>query len=161
MSGTDTLDPIEELIAEIANIQKAIIQELRDRRSRLSRELASVDAELEEWTGEPWVEEKAPTAAPAPSAHREMELAELIAELEAAPEKTLNIRKAHLDSKRIKALAKANPHLLKLGGKGGWPTVTLLARAAEESAKAEGSQQEIFAFKDAAAAGSRSTDDAR
>jgi hypothetical protein len=28
--------------------------------------------------------------------------------------------------RNIKILAEANPHLLKLGGKGPWPTVTLL-----------------------------------
>lgn len=160
MPGTDTLDPIEELIAEIANIQKAIIQELRDRRSLLSSELASVDAELAEWSGEPAIEQQAPSAAAATSTHRTVALAELIAELEATPDKTLNIRKAHLEVKSTKALAKANPRLLKLGGKGAWPTVTLLARVEEESAKAEGSQQEIFAFKDTAA-GSRSRDNGR
>ncbi|MEP6671501.1 MAG: hypothetical protein ABJF10_20230 [Chthoniobacter sp.] len=144
MNGTDTLDPLEELIAEIAQIQKAIIQELQDRRARLSRELASVDAELAEWTGEPAIEVKAAPAAPAATTHRSVTLRQLIAELEAAPDKTLNIRKAHLDAKSIKALAKANPDRLKLGGKGAWPTVTLLERAAA------GSQQETFAFKDPA-----------
>jgi len=145
MPVTDTLDPLEELIAEIAKIQESIIGELRERRARLSRELAGVDAELAEWTGEPRAEAKAPGAAAVEAAaHRKVTLAELMAELEGAPEKTLNIRKAHLDAKVIKALAKANPGLLKLGGKGSWPTVTLLARAAGKKAKAEGSQQEIF-----------------
>ncbi|MEI9897699.1 MAG: hypothetical protein WDN28_28540 [Chthoniobacter sp.] len=128
---------------------------MRDRRIRLSRELASVDAELAEWTSEPSTEEKAPSAAPAASVsnHRDVTLAELIAELAAAPNRTLNIRKAHLESKSIKALAKAHPDRLRLGGKGAWPTVTLLERAVEEatSSTAEGSQQEVFTFRDGSA----------
>jgi hypothetical protein len=51
------------------------------------------------------------------------ELKELLA---VAPEKTLNIRKAGLQLRNIKVLAGANPHLLKLGGKNPWPTVTML-----------------------------------
>jgi len=160
MPGTDTLDPLEELIAEIANIQKAIIAELRERRSRLSAELASVDAELAEWTDEPAIEKKAPAAAA--STHRSVTLRELIAELERAPEKTLNIRKAQMEVKSIKALAKANPDRLKLGGKGAWPTVTLLERAKKKGAegKGAGSQQETFSFRDAEAGGP-SGDEAR
>ena len=42
------------------------------------------------------------------------------------PNKTANIRKDNLDLANIKTLATANPHLLKMGGKGAWPTVTLL-----------------------------------
>jgi len=51
------------------------------------------------------------------------ELKELLA---AAPNKTLNIRKEKLELRNIKSLASVNPGLLKLGGKGAWPTVTLL-----------------------------------
>ena len=51
------------------------------------------------------------------------ELKELLAN---APEKTLSIRKEGLDLANIKTLVKANPTLLKLGGKGPWPTLTLL-----------------------------------
>jgi hypothetical protein len=36
--------------------------------------------------------------------------------------------------KHVKALAKANPHLLQLVSKGAWPTVTLLNPAAQKSA---------------------------
>jgi hypothetical protein len=53
-------------------------------------------------------------------------LSELKPLLEAAPEKTLNIRKAGLQLRNIKVLATANPHLLRLGGKNPWPTVTML-----------------------------------
>lgn len=51
------------------------------------------------------------------------DLKELLAGL---PDKTANIRNEKLDLANIKTLAGANPHLLKLGGKGAWPTVTLL-----------------------------------
>jgi hypothetical protein len=53
-------------------------------------------------------------------------LSELKVLLEAAPEKTLNVRKAGLQLRNVKILADANPHLLKLGGKSPWPTVTML-----------------------------------
>lgn len=127
-----SLDALDELIAEVAHLQESVVQELLDRRARLCRELASVDAELAE------LEEK-PAPAPAPAKKkparavagesRKLTLPELIAELEAAPERTLNIRKAHLEVKRVKALAKANPQTLQMGGKSGWPTVTLLTAA--------------------------------
>jgi hypothetical protein len=51
------------------------------------------------------------------------ELKEILA---AAPEKTLAVRSEGYDLRNIKVLASANPGLLKLGGKGAWPTVTLL-----------------------------------
>jgi hypothetical protein len=53
-------------------------------------------------------------------------LSELKVLLEAAPEKTLNIRREGLQLRNIKVLAGANPHLLALGGSGPWPTVTML-----------------------------------
>ncbi len=46
--------------------------------------------------------------------------------LAAAPDKTIHIRKAGLELANIKTLARVNPHLLRLGGKGAWPTVTML-----------------------------------
>ncbi|HSI12688.1 MAG TPA: hypothetical protein VK961_11625, partial [Chthoniobacter sp.] len=109
------------------HLHESIVRELLDRRARLRRELASVDAELAEL-------ELAPTTRPAKKAPskpqvrdaRKLTLPELTAELEAASEQTLNIRKANLDVKHTKALAKANPQTLELGGKGSWPTVKLL-----------------------------------
>jgi len=53
-------------------------------------------------------------------------LSELKVLIEAAPEKTVNIRKEGLQLRNIKVLATANPSLLKLGGSGPWPTVTIL-----------------------------------
>ena len=57
---------------------------------------------------------------------RQLTLQELMELLSAAPEKTVGIRKENLDLPNIKTLAAANPHLLRLGRKGPWPTVTLL-----------------------------------
>jgi hypothetical protein len=151
MPGSGTLDPLDQLISEIADLQKAAIQDLMDRRNWLSRELARVDAELAELTGEPMAGKKARAEAiPA----RQVTLPELIVKLEMAPHRTLNIRKANLEAKHIKALAKANPRLLKLGGKGAWPTVTLLKPAGGKAAGPEtlGVRQEDFSFKGASSA---------
>lgn len=122
-----SLDALDELIAEVAHLQASVVRELLDRRARLSRELACVDAELAELepAPAPKAAKKARSRARADDA-RKLSLPELTAELEAAPEQTLNIRKAHLDVKHTKAVAKANPQTLQLGGKGSWPTVKLL-----------------------------------
>jgi hypothetical protein len=96
-----------------------------DRRNSLTHELATVDAEIAKLTGKAVQEKKGRSAQPKTTAKSLplQELKELLAE---APDKTLNIRKEGLELRNIKVLANANPHLLKLGGKGAWPTVTLL-----------------------------------
>jgi hypothetical protein len=94
-----------------------------DRRNALSRELATIDSEIAKLTGKA-VEGKR-TRTPA-SPGRNIPLQQLKEELAAAPNKTLDIRKANLELRNIKVLANANPGLLRLGGKGAWPTVTLL-----------------------------------
>ena len=125
MSNTSSLERIQQLKAELAKAEQAAIQELMDRRNNLSRELATIDAELAKLTGKP-IENKKVRSAGSISTGRNIPLQELKDELEAAPDKTLNIRKANLELRNIKVLAEANPTLLKLGGKGAWPTVTLL-----------------------------------
>jgi DNA repair exonuclease SbcCD ATPase subunit len=125
MATTSSLERINQLKAEIASLEQAAIQELMERRNNLSREMATVDAELAKLTGKP-VEGKKPRAAGSSANGRNIPLQELKEELAAAPNKTLNIRKANLELRNIKVLAQANPGLLKLGGKGAWPTVTLL-----------------------------------
>jgi hypothetical protein len=140
-----SLDALDELIAEVANLQKAVVQELLERRARLCRELADVDAELAELDGSPApAKKKAPSKSRASGA-RKLSLPELAAELETAPGHTLNIRKANLDVKHTKALAKANPKLLQLGGKGAWPTVMLAHGGSNSEAPAE--PQDLFAFE--------------
>ena len=123
MPENTSQDRINQLKAEIARLEEAAIQELRDRRANIVRELATVDAELAKLTGKP-LEPKPPRAVV--SAGRNIPLSQLKEELAAAPDRTLNIRKANLELRNIKNLARVNPHLLKLGGKGAWPTVTLL-----------------------------------
>jgi len=60
------------------------------------------------------------------AAGKSIPLSELKVLLEKAPDKTLNVRRAGLQLANLKTLANANPHLLKLGGKGAWPTITML-----------------------------------
>ena len=125
MSSTvSSLERLQQLQAEIAKLQQAAVQELMDRRNVLSRELAAVDADIAQLTGKPVAEGKKTRAAAAPA--RNIPLQQLKEELTAAPNRTLDIRKANLELRNIKNLVRVNPTLLKLGGKGAWPTVTLL-----------------------------------
>jgi hypothetical protein len=113
------------LKAEIKNLEQAALSELIEKRNSLTQQLAQVDAEIAELKGaQP--ERKRRGRASASTAAKILPLQELKELLTAAPDKTLGIRKENLDLQNIKALANANPHLLKLGGKGPWPTVTLL-----------------------------------
>lgn len=125
MPTTNSLDRIQQLKAEIANLEQLAIQELMDRRNVLTHELATVDAEIAKLTGKPVQEKKTRSAQPK-VAGKSLPLQELKELLAAAPGKTVNIRKEGLELRNIKVLANANPHLLKLAGKGAWPTVTLL-----------------------------------
>lgn len=125
MATTSSLERIQLLKAEIASLEQAAIQELMDRRNALTHELATVDAEIAKLTGKP-VEAKKGRAIQPKSPGKSLPLQELKELLAAAPGKTVNIRKEGLELRNIKVLANANPHLLKIGGKGAWPTVTLL-----------------------------------
>ena len=124
-TNTKSIDLIAQLKAEIAKLEQGALQELMDKRNALSHELAIVDAEIAELTGTPVKAKRNAAAAPKTSG-KSPSLQELKGLLAAAPEKTLNIRKEGLDTANIKTLAKANPALLQLAGKGAWPTVTLL-----------------------------------
>jgi hypothetical protein len=68
----------------------------------------------------------APKAKKAAGTGKSIPLSDLKVLLEAAPGKTLNVRKQGLQLANLKTLTNANPHLLKLGGKGAWPTITML-----------------------------------
>jgi septal ring factor EnvC (AmiA/AmiB activator) len=125
MPTTSSLDRIAQLKAEIASLEQAALQELMERRNALSRELATVDAEIAKLSGK-LVEGKKGRSSSSASPGRNIPLSELKELLAEAPDKTLNIRKENLELRNIKVLATANPGLLKLGGKGAWPTVTLL-----------------------------------
>jgi hypothetical protein len=122
---TTSLDRIAALKAEIESLQQAAVTELMERRSALARELADVDAELAALTGKP-ADSKRKYRRKEAGPGKSLPLQELKELLAAAPDKTLNIRKEGLELANIKTLATANPHLLRLGGKGAWPTVTML-----------------------------------
>jgi hypothetical protein len=125
MPTSSSLDRIQQLKAEIATLEQAAVQELMDRRNNLAQELATVDAEIAKLTGKP-VQDKRTRGSQPKAPTKNIPLQELKDLLADAPNKTLNIRKEGLELRNIKILSTANPHLLKLGGKGAWPTVTLL-----------------------------------
>jgi hypothetical protein len=120
---TTSLDRIAALTEEIESLKQAAISELMEKRNSLTQQLAAVDAELAVITGK--TSESKPRRRNSPSG-RSIPLQELKDLLANAPEKTLNIRKAGLEARNIKVLASANPGLLRLAGKGAWPTLTLL-----------------------------------
>ena len=123
-NDTNSLKRIEELKAQIAKLEADALRELREKRDALLAELKTVDEQIAGFTGE------VPQAKTRKRAEREparsVPLQELKEMLSKAPDKTLSIRKENLELRNIKVLAQANPHLLKLGGNGPWPTVTLL-----------------------------------
>lgn len=124
-ASTNSLDRIAALKAEIESLQQSAISELMERRNALSHELAEVDAELAKLTGKT-AESKRKYRRKEAGPGKSLPLQELKELLAAAPDKTLNVRKEGLELANIKTLANANPHLLRIGGKGAWPTVTLL-----------------------------------
>ena len=123
-TNTTSLDRITQLKAEIAKLEQGAIQELVERRNALSRDLAAVDAELAQLTGKP-AEKKMRQFTGGRGEGKRPDLQELKSILVQATGKTLNIRGEGYDTKNIRTLAKANPSLLQMGGKGAWPTVTL------------------------------------
>jgi hypothetical protein len=118
-----TLDRIQELQKEITSLQAQALRELRAERDGLATRVAAIDTQLEELTG---------AGAPKKAAEerelngRSIPLSELKELLAAAPDKTISIRKEGLQLANIKTLARVNPGLLRMGGKGPWPTVTMI-----------------------------------
>ena len=123
-NATTSLDRITQLKAEIAKLEQGALQELMERRKALSRELATVDAEIANLNGKP-VEKKTRQSPGSKGEGKKPDLQELKSILAQATGKTLNIRGEGYEAKNIRTLAKANPSLLQMGGKGAWPTVTL------------------------------------
>jgi hypothetical protein len=113
---------IQELQQQIAVLKDTVTKELRERRVALAQELHVLDAELARLTGRPF-EERYRTRRPT---GRIVTLSELKGLLAAAPGRTLNVRKAGIDPKAVRTLAKANPGELRMGGRGPWPEVTLV-----------------------------------
>jgi hypothetical protein len=124
-TNVSSFDRIAELKAQIASLEQGAIQELMEKRNTLSRDLAAVDAEIARLTGKP-AEAKKARATGTKGPGKSPSLQELKELLATSPGKTLNIRRDGYDLRNIKVLAKANPQLLQLGGKGAWPTVTML-----------------------------------
>ena len=118
-------DRIADLKTQLATLEQGAIQELMEKRNSLSHELAAVDAEIARLTGNP-VEVKKTRSTTAKVGGKSPSLQELKELLNAAPGKTISIRREGYDLKNIKTLAKANPGLLQVGGKGAWPTMSLL-----------------------------------
>ena len=115
---------IQELQKEIATLQSDALRELQSERAALLKQITSIDSQIAGLTGVP-AEKKAEGEAKELSG-KSIPLQELKELLAAAPDKTINIRKEGLQLANIKTLAKYNPQLLSLGGKGAWPTVTML-----------------------------------
>jgi hypothetical protein len=121
MSKPTPLEEILKLQQQIEALKGGAISELSARRAALQSELKSLDAELEALTGKP--AGRRPRATPAIRSVTFQELKDLLL---AAPNKALNIRRAGLDATNIRTLANLNPKDLQMGGKGAWPTVTLV-----------------------------------
>ena len=124
-------EQIAQLKLEIAKLEQSAIQELLDRRSDLKKSLAAVEKEIAIAQDQlnPSKRRKMGklTKKPDPTAYgKSVPLEELKEKLSFAPNKTVNIRKEGFNALSIRNLAKANPQLLRIGGKGPWPTVTLI-----------------------------------
>ena len=121
---SNTQEKIKDLQAQIAALQEEELSALRDRRAILSNEINAIDAEIARITGK--TTDKKSAAGERKSFGKSIPLQELKELIANAPDKTLSVRKEGLDLSNIRTLANANPQLLRMGGKGAWPTVTLL-----------------------------------
>lgn len=123
--ATSTSDRIAALKTEIASLEQSAVQELTARRDDLTAELARVDADIALLSGEP-VEKSKREGRPPKPARKQISFELLKTMLREFPGRTMNIRKERYDARQIKSLATAHPESLTIGGKGPWPTVTLV-----------------------------------
>jgi hypothetical protein len=112
------LEQIQKLQAQIAGLQGAAVVELKSRREAILVEIKAVNADLEGLTGKS-TNRRTPAVL-------SVTFQELKERLEAAPNRTLNIRRMGLDTTNVRTLANLHPKELELGGKGAWPTVFLV-----------------------------------
>ncbi len=119
---SSSLEEISKLQAQIESLKETAIHELKERKAALEAELSALDDEIEKITGKPG---KGRRFADTPG-KRSLTFQELKDLLVVAPDRTLSVRKAGLDATNIRTLANLNPRELRLGGKGPWPTVTLV-----------------------------------
>jgi len=127
------LEAIAKLQQQIAQLKDSAITELQARRIQLQAELKTIDADIEHLTVKP---PRAPRTARVPGAPsrprsnapegKKPDLQQLKALLAEAPGKTILLRKEGYDVRNVKIMAMANPTLLRMGGLGPWPTMTLL-----------------------------------
>ncbi|HEY2342657.1 MAG TPA: hypothetical protein VGH90_06495 [Chthoniobacteraceae bacterium] len=122
--STNPLEEISKLQAQIAQLKDVALQELKMRKTTLETEISSIDREVEKISGRP-AGRRGVKLFDTP-ARRSVTFHELRDLLLAEPDRTLSVRKAGLDSTNIRTLANLNPRELRLGGKGPWPTVTLV-----------------------------------
>jgi len=132
------LDAIAKLQQQIGQLKDLAVTELQARRLQLQNELKTVDADIEHLTGKParapWGSRsrapRIPGVPPRPRSNapegKKPDLQDLKALLAEAPGKTISLRKEGYDVRNVKIMAMANPTLLRMGGLGPWPTVTLL-----------------------------------
>ena|SRR5947209_3232154 len=124
-SNANPLEEISKLQAQIEELKQSAIEELRARKLAIDQEIHAIDREVERLTGKPAGGARGRRLYDTP-ARRSLTFQELKDLLVEAPERTLSVRKAGLDSTNIRTLANLNPRELRLGGKGPWPTVTLI-----------------------------------
>jgi len=126
----NSLEEISRLQQQIVRLTEAAVGDLKARRAELEAELKNIDVEIENLTGKPArvkrTRQAAPVSAATPPTGKRPDLQELKALLAEAPNKTISLRKEGYDVRNVKVMAQANPGLFAMGGKGPWPTVTLL-----------------------------------
>lgn len=112
--------------AEVRKLTQEALAELQAKRVATLESLKAIDAEIEALTGKPAGTRRARKAGAPKAAGLRPDLQELKAILAKAEGKTLDLRREGYETANVKTLAEANPGLLRMGGKGAWPTVTLL-----------------------------------
>ena len=120
---SDPISQYQEALARAEALKPKAIQFLHDRKAAIQKEIAEVDREIAEMTGEQTHPPKPRALKPQGKQISFRLLADLLKD---RPDKTLNIRKEGYDTAWMKQLVKDNPDQLTLGGNGPWPTVTLL-----------------------------------
>lgn len=121
MPTKSATDKIKELKEQLVVAELEATQELRDREAKLLEQLEEVRAQIAEITGEE------PRAQKAPKKKGKLVSSDRLKELlNAAPEKTLSLRKEGLDLDCVKKLAAEFPKEFQIAGKGPWPTVSLI-----------------------------------
>lgn len=117
---SEVLNRIEQLKAEIAGLEKAAVSDLIAKRASKVKELEALDAEIARISGK-GVNAGRVKAKPG----RPVSYQELMMLLERAAGNTINVRKEKLDLALVRSIAAGNPKLV-FGGKGPWPTLSLV-----------------------------------